>query len=339
MRSISDAEARTVRSLLAALPLREGERARLAGVSSRTFERTRRRAYEAGWLYDRYIPNPAQFGFTTVTFVLVHPFAEDLSSVARRMMDISSNVLLWSWPSGVFAVFLTRRNDVEHISDVAKWRDAGGTIVLSCSASGEGVPAYFDFEGAWVRWTGQAGVLSYPRGLPQRGSGSPRTDLEVVSTLPLVNALIGRSFDSQGNDRPIRASPSLLRRKERQMVREGLVERRTFLNPKRIPPFQGRSMERFAFVTGDLCDRQTGSAFLRALFSIGVTPFLFASDGSRVLLGSMSPGPPRPLSGANQPAVLRTLSRYISNIRISREELGSTSFLVSHRYDHLLESE
>jgi len=336
MRSITDAEARTVRSLLAALPMREGERARQAGVSSRTFERVRRRAYDSRWLYDRYVPNPNRLGFTTATFVLVHPFAEDVNLVLQRMMAAPSNVLTWSWPTGGFGVFWTRSGNVEQIREIAKWRDAGGSVVVSCRAAGESVPVYFDFERAWARWTGQPGVLGYPRGLPTRSTDSPSPDFGVNGKFRLVRALVARPFDSRGEERPVRVSLSLLQRQERRILRTGIVERRTFLNPKEIPPFEGRSLERLAFLTGDLGGRQSLPDLLRALFAMGISPFLAVSDGARVLLGSMSPGPPRPRPAGNTPAVLRTISRYMSNIRIAREPLESISFLVNHRYDHLL---
>jgi len=70
VRGLTDAEARVIAVLLAARPDRERERLRLVTVPRSTYHAIRRRAYDEGWLRDRYVPHPVAFGRPFVTFLL-----------------------------------------------------------------------------------------------------------------------------------------------------------------------------------------------------------------------------------------------------------------------------
>jgi len=166
MRSITDSEAVAIRALLAALPVSERVRIQETGLGSRTFERIRKRAYAAGWVFDRFVPNPSRTGCPTIFFVLAHPFAEQIEEVQRRMKGLPSNVLLWRWPESVFGVFFSSESEERFQSELNPRAGQSETIVVAANGTNRAIPVYFDFEGAWARWTGQPGTLAYPHPIP-----------------------------------------------------------------------------------------------------------------------------------------------------------------------------
>jgi hypothetical protein len=115
----------------------------------------------------------------------------------------------------------------------------------------------------------------------------------------------------------------------------GVIERRVFLDLAKIPPCHDRVIERLAFIQGEFLSGSSPAALFRRLATIRVLPFLFATDGSRVLLGTLSPAPPTPTKADMKPAVLANLQRFLRSIDIVRERVASLSVVVNHRYDRL----
>jgi hypothetical protein len=123
------------------------------------------------------------------------------------------------------------------------------------------------------------------------------------------------------------------------LLAKGAVERRTFLDLKRIPPFDDRGIEHVGFIHGELVEGATAENLFRRLASIRVTPFLLATDGNKVLMATLSPAPTSTPSGSPRPAVLANLQRFLRGIEIVREPVNSLDVVVDHRYDRLFTSD
>jgi hypothetical protein len=338
MRSITEGEAVAIRALLASQPTSERKRIRETGLGSRTFERIRKRAYSSGWVFDRFVPDPSRTGFESVYFIMAQPFAENLEGIQNKWKDISSNVLLWRWPETIFGVFFSSDSRERFLAGLDPPMGRSETFMVSSPTKGH-IPVYFDFEAAWARLTRQRGTLAYPHPLPavpaedEESSGKQRPYRESIA------GLLARPFRSGAENAPLHVSPFFFPRSYQHLLGTGLVERRTILDPQNVPPFRGRSIERVAFVQGELLSPGTEDALFRMLMAIHVTPFLFASDSSRVLLATLSPAPTdsEPTSG-RPPAVLANLRRYLNGIQIVREPVPALTVVVNHRYDRLFPS-
>jgi hypothetical protein len=336
MRSITEGEAVAIRALLASLPTSERRRIRETGLGSRTFERIRKRAYGSGWVFDRIIPDPSRTGFETIFLVMAQPFAEHLEGIQARWKELPSNVLLWRWPETVFGVFFSNESQEKFLAGLYLPAGRSETFVVSSPAKRHAIPVYFDFEAAWARLTLQRGTLAYPHALPAvaREDEAPSGKLSI--SREKIAGLLARPVRPGAENAPLHVSPFFFPRSYQHLLETGLVERRTILDPQKVPPFQGRSIERVAFVQGELTSPGTENTLFRMLMAIRVTPFLFASDGSRVLLATLSPAPadPEPLSG-RPPAILGNLRRFLNGIQIVREPVEALSVVVNHRYDRL----
>ena len=199
------------------------------------------------------------------------------------------------------------------------------------------LPVYFDFEGVWARLVGRPGVLEYPHSLPSLADAGE-------DARPLNAAEAGRlaAFMKPAQPRgtgpsPFRASPFFLGRAQRRLLETGLAERRTFLDPARVPPFRERGVERLAFVYGELNAGASPAALFRRLAAMKVLPFLFATDGRRVLFATLSVAPPVGQS-EGRPAILANLERYLHSIEILRERVAELVVVIDHRYDRLFPS-
>ncbi|MGA8710028.1 MAG: hypothetical protein WB786_02220, partial [Thermoplasmata archaeon] len=153
--------------LLAARPDRERERLRQVPVPRSTYHAVRRRAYEEGWLRDRYIPHPVPLGRPWVTFLVARPFADRVEEFGRAVAEDPGNVVLWSGPQTALAVtFHAQPGEAKRLLDrVASGRLAATPWSVTVRADAPTVPVYFDFEGLWCHLAGLEGTLAYPHGL------------------------------------------------------------------------------------------------------------------------------------------------------------------------------
>ncbi|HXQ79249.1 MAG TPA: hypothetical protein VN819_03415, partial [Thermoplasmata archaeon] len=90
--------------LLAARPDRERERLRQVPVPRSTYHAVRKRAYEEGWLRDRYVPHPVPLGRPWASFVVARPFADRVEEFGQTMAQDPGNVVLWSGAQTTLAV-------------------------------------------------------------------------------------------------------------------------------------------------------------------------------------------------------------------------------------------
>src|ERR1700688_4430886 len=113
------------------------------GLPASTFYATRRKIYDAGWLTDRYLPNPWASGFSSVDFALVRPPLGERSRVEREWASSPDAVLLWSGLNALFGVFFRRNGHAPTAEE---------TSPVSITATRGSVPVYFDYSLAWSRF-------------------------------------------------------------------------------------------------------------------------------------------------------------------------------------------
>lgn len=339
MRSLTDGEAVAIRSLLAARPITERERIEETKLAPRTFEKIRRRAYSSGWVFDRLVPDPSRSGSRCVCFVIAQPFAEDIEPLQKKWADDPTNVLLWRWPETMLGVFFSHASPDSLPAELGLPKGRGESFVVTSDVLMPSVPVYFDFEAAWAQWTGLRGSLGYPHSLPTAGEPGAQSDDVGLREHQNLAILVRRPFQSGIVGAPLHVSPFFFPRSQQKLLRRGIIERRTFLDPREIPQYQGRSIERFALLEGELIVPGTEEKLFQLLMAIRVTPFLFASDGSRVLMAALSPAPPAVREAEVRPPVLRNLQVYLRSIKIVRESVRSLTVVTNHRYDRLFHTQ
>lgn len=345
MRALTDSEARVIAVLLAARPDRERERLHQVSIPRSTYHAVRRRAYEAGWLRDRYVPHPVPLGRPYVTFLVARPYADRFAEFTQAVSADEGNVVLWNGAQLALAVFFHRKpGDGKRVSDrLEKDRASAPPLTITVRADGPTVPVYFDFEGLWCHLAGLEGTLAYPHGLGGREEpvGSEE-DAEVAPLTPhqqwAMGELLRRPFTAteQGKGGHL-VGPFGLPFSQRRMLARGWITHRTLLEPSRLSPYQGRSADQVVLVSGT----PKPGARPEELFSTltrdcRVFPFLFVVGGERWLLGALGSGGAAAQPDPGRRAVLPTLRDALEGIEILQEVATGFSTPVDHRYDSLL---
>lgn len=332
--------------LLAARPDRERERLRQVPVPRSTYHAVRRRAYEEGWIRDRYIPHPVPLGMPWVTFLVARPFADRAEEFAKTVAGDPGDVVLWSGAQAAIAVlFHAQAKQAERLTQrVESGRLAAPPWIVTVRADGPTIPVYFDFEGLWCHLAGLEGTLAYPHGL---GGPLPGDEEGVPTTLTAhqrwaIGELLRRPFvaTDQGRGGHL-VGPFGLPYSQRKMLAKGWVTHRTLLDPARVPEHRGKSADQVVLITGiPKSSARPENLFATLTRECRVFPFLFVVGEERWLLSAMGGSNPPP----NDPAsprrpVLPTLREYLEGIEILQEGAAGFVAQVDHRYDRLLEPE
>ena len=348
MRFLTEAEGRIIGVLLGASPSSERERLHRAGVPRSTYHAGRRRAYEEGWVEDRYVPDPVRLGYPWVTFVLLRPFADRIEAVSRGWEQDPTNVLSWWSAQLAFGVFLHRtpKDSERLVRSLDADRAASSTTAVTAHLTEPEVPAFFDYEGLWSNLGRLPGTITYPNGLGGNfpggdGPSTPPTDhqkwaMGELLRRPFAAAAAGRAGHLVG--------PFGLPFSQQKMLRDGWVSHRVFLYPSRLPPYQGRSAEQVVFVSGALRKgARPEELFATLTRECRVFPFLFVTHGDRVLLGALGRTPGTSTTeGAHAPpdpprrAVMPTLQAALEGIDVAQELATQLRVLVDQRFDRLL---
>ncbi|MGA8302970.1 MAG: hypothetical protein WA691_05380 [Thermoplasmata archaeon] len=345
MRALTDSEARVIAVLLAARPDRERERLRQVEIPRSTYHAVRRRAYEEGWLRDRYIPDPVPLGRPHVTFLLARPYADRFPEFTRAVTADDGNVVLWNGSQLAVAVFFHRKpTDGARLgARLEKDRSAASPLVITVAADGPTVPVFFDFEGLWCHLAQLEGTLAYPHGLGGavgEGSGSDETELPPLSAHQIwaLGELLRRPFTAadQGRGGHL-VGPFGLPFSQRRMLAKGWITHRTLLEPARLPAYQGRSADQIVLISGT----PKKGARPEELFSTltrdcRVFPFLFVVGTERWLLGALGGAGPAAAPDVDRRAVLPTLRDALEGIEILQEPASEFMSPVDHRYERLL---
>jgi hypothetical protein len=344
VRSLHPKEARVVQILLARLTASDAERVKLAGFGKSTFYKARRRASRWGWVTERYVPNPAPLGIQRVVFQLGWPFSESWGEVVRAWEQQRGLVLLWTFRDLVFSVVWEGRcrsslgllPDRDELSPARQ--SLRGVWTVEVNAGSGAVPVYFDFEGAWARWSGSGKALSYPTSLgnlAEQGSKASAADLPARERHEVL--------DLMGTPDAVRDIPG-----SRALARPGggseaasvasipdWVHRWAFPDFRNIPSVGGRGIEQVVFVTGLLREAGRARDLVKALFEKAeAAPWLFAYDEKRVLLGLLAPRSPS--SGGHPVPVMDALEEHLREVEILRDSISTHVPVVDHRYGALL---
>ena len=342
-RGLTSAEAKVLAVLLGAGGEPESQREEGSGLPRSTYVVVRRRAYQEGWVYDRFLPHPA-LGFSSVRFLVAQPFLESRAELAARWRALPGSVVVWSVGDTALGVVFESPNggrpEVPPAIDPALCRNG---LSLRCDLTEASVPVFFDFEGVWAHFAELGPPRSYPRPLGRLDGEDGRAELPTLSPgfLRSATQLLARPFLPEESERRYRFGLSGLPRSQQSLCRQGWVEWRVFPNLDRIPSYRGLLLRRLVLIQGELVP----GASLEGLYwslrrEAGIWPFLLAAEGNRVLLGALGvrPGgagelPPRLASRASP--VLPTLLRSLRNVVSFHEELGRSSLDPDHRYDRV----
>ena len=346
-RGLTEAEARVIAVLLAARADRERDRLRQIDVPRSTYHAIRRRAYDEGWLRDRYVPHPVAFGRPLVTFVVVRPYVDRFEELVRLLSADPSATVVWKGTQVVLGVLFHRRAaDIDRIlRRIAAGPLAPPPTLVTVEAEGPSVPVYFDFEGLWCHVAGFEGTLAYPHGL---GGGMVADDGgSQATTLSrhqwwAASELVRRPFAASEQGRGAHlVGPLGLPFSQRRLLQKGWVVHRTILDPSRLPPYQGRSADQVVLLSGaPRAGAPPSQLFATLSRESRVYPFLFAVGQDRWLIGALGGSAPRPDDGAGaRRAVLPTLRAYLEGIEIVQEPATGFASVVDHRYDRLLSSD
>ena len=345
MRALTDSEARVIAVLLAARPDRERDRLRQVGIPRSTYHAVRRRAYEEGWLRDRYIPHPVPLGRPFITFLVARPYADRLAEFTQTVTEDEGNVVLWTGSQLAVAVFFHRKPvEGQRLSDrLEKNRSTAPPLSITVAVDGPAVPVFFDFEGLWCHLAGLDGTLAYPHGL---GGANGSMDAAESGDTPLLSPhqqwalgeLLRRPFAAaeQGRGGHL-VGPFGLPFSQHRLLAKGWITHRTLLEPSRLPPYQGRSADQVVLISGT----PKKGAHPEELFTIltqecRVFPFLFVVGPDRWLLGALGGSGPAAAPDPSRRAVLPTLREALEGIEILQELAAGFSSPVDHRYERLL---
>jgi hypothetical protein len=344
LRALTETEARVIAVLLAARPDRERERLHQVQVPRSTYHAVRRRAYEEGWLRDRYVPHPAPLGLPFVTFLAIRPFADRLERLATELAADPGNVVLWTGSQVALAIFFSAK-----ATDGPRWtgrieqeRLGAPPTVVTVRADGPTVPVYFDFEGLWCHLAGISGTLAYPHGLGGSLEEAVSEDGVVALTSHrswAIGELLRRPFTGvEAGKGPHLVGPFGLPFAQRRMLARGWVDHRALLDPAPLPAYRGKSPDQVVLVTGaPRSGARPEELFANLTRECRVFPFLFVVGADRWLLGALGGSAPDPadLSQTRRP-VLATLREYLEGIEIMQEGAAQFTTRVDHRYDRLL---
>jgi hypothetical protein len=337
-RGLTSAEARVIASLLAADSIPERDRIRASGLSPRTYETARRRIFAAGWVYERFVPDPMAWGRPTLHFELTRPEPGTEADATERLGRTDGAFHVWRGSGLVFSASFrgeTPGTGLPARSTLSAAKDASWQMDVDLRRPS--VPIFFDLEGAWSRVLGVAPRV-YPRPLPTWSGGRPPDHgRPPAALLREAEVLIQRPFAPGGGASSGRHLGSWIGLGGgRRALSTGLVQRRCFLDLPRIPGFDGWQLQSLGFLTGELRAGQRPETVYRELLSDGgMTQFLFATDQKSVLIGALAPAPP-PASTRPRTRISEILTKRLEGWGLVGTPVASLSAPVDHRYDRLL---
>jgi hypothetical protein len=345
VRALTESEARVIAVLLAARPDRERERLHQIGIPRSTYHAVRRRAYEEGWLRDRYIPNPVPLGRPFVTFLVARPYADRFAEFAQAVAADEGNVVLWNGTQAAIAVYFHRKETegARVAQQLEKQKLVAPPLVVTVRADGPTVPVYFDFEGLWCHLAGLEGTLAYPHGLGGAPSEGEPDETEAAPALTshqtwALGELLQRPFvaTEQGRGGHL-VGPFGLPFSQRRLLAKGWITHRTLLEPSRLPPYQGRTADQIVLISGaPRTGARPDQLFATLTRDCRVFPFLFVVGPARWLLGALGGAGPATGSGTDRQPVLPTLRQALEGIEILQEAASGFTSPVDHRYEVLL---
>jgi hypothetical protein len=309
-------------------------------IPRRTAQVIRQRLAERDSIKERYVPDPAALGRPIVTFALAQPYAEMRSSAIATWRSYEGGVDVWAFKDSIFGVFFLPEPGAakalrEPLGDPRSYRSA---FFLDCDSRVPTVPVFFDFEASWGEITGLRGTLAYPHSLPCSGgiSGIQPNLISKADREALCSLMARQLHQSRGSTPDGWTSRFAQGARERRLVRSGLAQFRSFLEPAACSRWASNFPEAVALVRGGLVDGKTAPELFRALVEdCRANPFLFVTDNATVLFACLArgsgdrKGPP----SFRRTPLLPTIQKFLRQIVVLREPLDSLDPVVDHRYD------
>jgi hypothetical protein len=346
VKKLNRSEAAVLHSLLACSMASQRSQIEGSGLPKTTYQDAKRRLYAEGIVADRYVPYPPLVGVETIRFEVAQPFAEEMPAAARAWEADPASVLVFAGGQTLVGVFFEEGRPKRKPSRSGGTRPTpspGREFSVSVSSSAYGVPVYFDFEGALSHVLGAPPTGGYPRGLggpwPDRATAGIRWDPR--QRPELVAQLLRRPLEVPAGNRPSHLlGPVSLPRSLRQLAGSAFFSWRTFPSLSSLPSFRDRGVRSLAFVHGLLHPGARPSELFASLVALlGIHPFLLATDGERVILGTclgeVAPSGAGARGAEGGPSTLHVLRSYLRQIDLIREPVESLRVLVDHRYDRL----
>ncbi|HEV2165533.1 MAG TPA: hypothetical protein VGS23_00925 [Thermoplasmata archaeon] len=346
MRALTEAEARTIAVLLGSAAAPERERLSRSGLPRSTYHAARRRAYDEGWLRDRYVPEPDRFGLPFATFLLARPFADRIEELLKRWSSEPGNVVLLGGPAAVVGTFFhPSEASARTLALGGGWSDlASSSRAIVADLRQASIPVYYDFEGLWAHLSGTLGTVAYPRGLggadPVPAAASEPTGALSSHQRWAAAELLARAFTDSGKGSHL-VGPLGLPFSQQRLVAKGWVNHRVFLDPSRLSSYRGNAADQYVFISGTPKPELRPEALFQSLVRESrVFPFLYVVSPQRVLIGAMGATKPAGAGiGAQESTrrpVMPTLQGSISDIELIQEPASSLPIRVDHRYERLL---
>lgn len=349
MRAVTPAEASVMQYLLAFPRSAGSEDSSPRRLPRRTFQTACRRVLANGWVEGRLIPDPVIIGRRVLSAMVITPYMENVHELLASARNEADCVVLWSFPQFIFGVFLSETpSSVEELRTRLLSRGRVRAVEeISVDCGEASVPAYFDFEGMWAQVMNLGRPISYPQ--PLGGiTWTTTSRVPFPENSPdrdsMARLLLGPTLltDPAAVTRFLRSRAPLDTLLERRYLRRGYVHPRVMLKVDSIPLSDPAVPSRIVFVTGTVIDQSDHGAFFRELVgSAGVHPFLFLTNGKKVLLASLAVGPtaiPRePLRASTSAGSV--IAAHMRDVGYWREELADLLVVVGHRYHQLISSQ
>jgi hypothetical protein len=337
LHEVSRSEAIAVADLLAG-KRHLNQRAGLDPIPRRTRQAIRQRLLSREVIKERYVPDPSLLGRPLVCFAMAQPYADRTASAIEAWRSETSAVNVWAFSTTLFGVFfLPGREECAALeSQLGNPEHHQSFSCLVCDSREASVPVYFDSEGAWATITGLPGTVGYPHSLPCSNKGPDESGtLTALKESHAVQALLNyRSADPSRSPSGGWIGRLAIGDGARRTLREGRIEFRTILDPVECLRWASRFPQSIALIRGTQLKTATTVALFRALVGeSGVFPFLFASDGSTVLLGSLAGGQGGARKQGRGTSTVQLLGRYLKQIEVRREPIDSLVEVVDHRYN------
>jgi hypothetical protein len=333
MRDLSETQARVIRELLVNRPGSDRLKWATAGVPRSTFQLVRNHAFAVGWVMRRYIPDPGSVGVDRVRVEVVQPFAEKRAELLSQLARRKEVVVLWDSPGIILAVSFEHTQKREGGPTDAESGWSRRWVIESSLASSE-VVAYFDYEGAWSRWALGEAPGSYPRGLPwpQKGPNSRSARFRAEDLAELVRRPTSGIEDEDGGSWSLAGG---LPRRLQGLINHGQAIPWTIPDLAKIPRLPQRELAFIVLMSGRWAADCLGKQLFQELVGRSrATPFLYAYDANRVVMGLLAPAPATLTEGRTPMAAV--LGRFLREIEVIREPIGSIAPVVNHRYDRLV---
>lgn len=295
--------------------------------------------YDQRWVVDRFVPAP-RTGYRWATFLLARPFADQTEELIRRWSELPGCCLLWQGGEHLIAVVLSSGSPPPS-GRPSSWtpsRLGKEALSLSCDLYAPEVPVYFDFEGAVANLLERPCSSAYPRSL---GTGEPPGPPPSPGLLRKLRTIVEKPLLPVPEDvfRQFQG-PLSLTRSQRWLLEKGWASWRVFPDLGALPPKDGRTARRFAFLWGTLRTGKSADELFHALRRQSrVAPFLLAGHEGKLLLGAVGTGAPAgasPSTGeADRRPVTEVLAQHATGIESLSLSLSDLKVLRDHRYDAL----